>query len=264
MAILFISDLHLRAAYPATTINFLAFLAGPARIAEELYILGDLFDLWIGDDAPQPEDQPVLTALRTLSDSGIPVSIMPGNHDFLYGSRFAEYVGCRLLSDPCVIDLHGTRTLLMHGDSLCTNDVSYQHFRTMVRNPVWQAEQLIMPAEARLLLAKDLQMRSRVQTMGKNKEMMDVNQSAVESALRVHAAYCLIHGHTHRPADYRFALNGQEARRIVLPNWRADDDVRNNGKTQGGYLECTKKECRILDLTCQDYNLGTLESAYYA
>ncbi|CAK0769787.1 UDP-2,3-diacylglucosamine hydrolase [Gammaproteobacteria bacterium] len=246
MASLFVSDLHLCAEQPATTAAFLAFLAGPAQTAEELYILGDLFDRWIGDDAPQPEDQPVLAALRVLTDRGIPVWVMHGNHDFLYGARFSADTGCRLLPDPSVIDLYGTPTLLMHGDLLCSDDVAYQRFRKMVRDPAWQAEQLAKPVVVRQGLARDLQAQSRAHTTNKDQAIMDVSQAEVESVLRAHSVYQLIHGHTHRPAHHRFLLDGREAQRIVLPNWRTQGDAREKDNMRGGYLACGEKECRIL------------------
>jgi UDP-2,3-diacylglucosamine hydrolase len=237
MAILFVSDLHLGAECPATTAAFLAFLVGPARQAEGLYILGDLFELWIGDDAPQPEDLPVLAALRELTDTGIPLQVMHGNRDFLYGERFATTTGCRLLLDPYLVDLYGTPTLLMHGDLLCTDDHDYQRFRRVVRDPHWQAAQLAQPAAIRLALARRLREQSHLHTAGKAEAIMDVNQATVEATLRTYSVFRLIHGHTHRVAHHRFLLDGQEAQRIVLPDWYAG----------GGYLECTGEGCRLRD-----------------
>lgn len=246
MTSLFVSDIHLHAERPATTAAFLSFLSGPALVAKELYILGDLFDQWIGDDAPQPENRSVLTALRRLTDDGISVWVMHGNHDFFYGARFAADIGCQLLTDPYLMDLYGTPTLLMHGDLLCTNDVSYQKFRKQVRDPTWQAEQLAKPAAVRLALAREIQTQSHIHTAGKDKSIMDVNQSTVESILHAHGAYRLIHGHTHHPAYHDFPLNDKMARRIVLPDWLAMEDTKENNGSRGGYLECTETICRMV------------------
>jgi UDP-2,3-diacylglucosamine hydrolase len=219
MATLFISDLHLDPARPDITSQALEFLAKEAQGADALYILGDLFEAWVGDDDPEPEKRRVIAALRRLSDAGLPCFFMHGNRDFLVGEGFAAESGCTLLDDPTIIELHGTRVLLMHGDTLCTDDHEYQAFRAMVRNPAWQQGMLARPLAERLALAKHLRETSAASMAGKSMEIMDVNQGAVEEAMRQHGVYTLLHGHTHRPAVHRFELDGHEAVRIVLGDW---------------------------------------------
>src|SRR3569623_1511570 len=216
---LFISDLHLSADRPALTALFLVFLRERAPRAETLYILGDLFEVWLGDDAVHPAYHPVLSALRELA-ARRPVYVMHGNRDFLLGNAFAQASGCRLLADPSVIDLNGERTLLMHGDVLCTDDVEYQQFRAHVRNP--ETEQQFRDA-------------SRERSRYKTEEIMDVNQEAVAAVMRAHDVRQFIHGHTHRPAIHRFTLDGREARRIVLGDWYE----------QGSVLVCDEASCRL-------------------
>ncbi|HKK05593.1 MAG TPA: UDP-2,3-diacylglucosamine diphosphatase [Gammaproteobacteria bacterium] len=238
MATLFISDLHLSGERPAIARLFLDFLHGQARAAEALYILGDLFEAWIGDDAIGPEHGPVLDALRALVDSGVPVYVMHGNRDFLLGSRFEQMSGSRLLNDPSVIDLYGTPTLLMHGDTLCTDDKAYQEFRRMVRDPQWQAALMAKTPAERIALAREYREMSASETAQKAEAIMDVNQAAVENALREHGVSRLIHGHTHRPAIHEFDLDGRPVRRIVLGDWYE----------QGSVLTCTAEGCELASL----------------
>jgi UDP-2,3-diacylglucosamine hydrolase len=219
MATLFISDLHLDPARPDITSQALEFLEAETAGADALYILGDLFEAWVGDDDPEPEKRRVIAALRQLSDAGLPCYFMHGNRDFLVGAGFAAASGCTLLEDPTVIELHGTPVLLMHGDTLCTDDHEYQAFRQMVRNPAWQQVMLAKPLQERLMLAKYLRETSSASMAGKSMEIMDVNQGAVAAAMRKHGVYTLLHGHTHRPAVHRFELDGHEAVRIVLGDW---------------------------------------------
>ena len=250
MTTLFVSDLHLCAEHPAITESFLSFLAGPARQAEGLYILGDLFDRWIGDDAIQSADRIVLSALRTLVQSGVPLWIMPGNHDFLYGARFLAETGSQLLPDPYVFDRYGTPTLLMHGDLLCTQDVSYQTFRKMVRDPDWQAAQLAKPVAVRAEIARELLSLSRTHTTHKCDAIMQADQATIESFMRTHRVHRLIHGHTHRPACHHFLLDGHAAQRIVLPNWNTEYSA--NGEEpkgtcgEGGYLRVSANRHELL------------------
>ena len=218
MASLFISDLHLSQERPDITQIFLRFLQGPAQQAEALYILGDLFEVWLGDDMVLPDYQQAISELKTLSNT-VPVFIMYGNRDFLMRSRFEEMTGCTLLADELVIDLYGTPTLIMHGDTLCTDDVAYQNFRNMVRDPAWQAELLNKSPEERLALARKLREISKTETSDKDAAIMDVNQTTVEQTMSRHKVQQLIHGHTHRPAVHEFSLAGQPARRIVLADW---------------------------------------------
>jgi len=225
MHTLFISDLHLDETRPQILELFTRFLARDARGADALYILGDLFESWIGDDDDAPLAARVATGVRALRDSGTPVYFMHGNRDFLLGESYAEHAGIMLLADPTVIELAGERTLLMHGDTLCTDDTEYQKFRTLVRNPQWQRQFLAKPLAERRAFAAQARGESRKQTALKAAEIMDVNQAAVESAMRAHDVRRLIHGHTHRPATHRFDLDGTSAERIVLGDWYEQSSV---------------------------------------
>ncbi len=222
---LFISDLHLRPTRPATTRLFLDFLNTRAIEAAGLYILGDLFDTWVGDDDPCPPGNKVKAALKGLTDSGTPVYFQRGNRDFLIGKRFLDETGVRLLSDYTVIDLCGSRTLLMHGDLLCTDDLPYLEFRAKARNPEWQREVLSKPLLLRLAYARWYRLRSYYHKRNKPKEIMDINPQTVESLMREHQVLRLIHGHTHRPAEHRFEINGTVAHRIVLAQWERGGSV---------------------------------------
>ncbi len=217
--ILFVSDLHLSPEQPEIGQLFLDFLQTRARRADALYILGDLFELWLGDDALLPASQPFLDALRALAESGVALYVMRGNRDFLLGDGFCSLTGARLVNDPTVIDLGGTPTLLMHGDLLCTDDTAYQQFRALVHDPAWQNELFRKSLQERIELARRLRRESRLATSQKSTEIMDVNQQAVEDTMRSHGVLRLIHGHTHRPAEHHFRLDGRRATRIVLPQW---------------------------------------------
>jgi UDP-2,3-diacylglucosamine hydrolase len=214
---LFISDLHLSPQRSALTALFIDFLARRARGAQALYILGDLFDAWIGDDDdPLPE---VRQALLALTAAGTDCAIMHGNRDFLIGRRFARATGCRLIRDPCPITLGGERILLMHGDLLCTDDTAYQRFRRRVRNPVIQRLFLWTPLVRRRRVAADYRARSATAMAAKTAEIMDVNPDAVSAQMRRFGATRLIHGHTHRPGDHALQINGAPAVRQVLADW---------------------------------------------
>ena len=219
MATLFISDLHLEPTRPALTTLFLDFLEQRARQAEALYILGDLFEAWIGDDDDAEPGQTVAAALRRLTDQGVPAYFLHGNRDFLLGERFAAASGMHLLPESVVIDLAGERVLLLHGDTLCTDDVEYQAFRAQVRDPAWRARILALPLAQRRILAGQMRETSRQSARQKTADIMDVNPTAVDQALRAHRVRCLIHGHTHRPAMHHWTLDGQPARRVVLSDW---------------------------------------------
>lgn len=225
MPTLFISDLHLDASRPHIIELFIALLAGEARKASALYILGDLFESWIGDDDDSPLAAQVADAMRALHDSGVPVHFMCGNRDFLLGADYAARAGMVLLADPTVVDIGGERTLLMHGDTLCTDDVEYQKFRAMVRDPRWQRQFLARPLAERRAFAAQARGESRRHTADARPEIMDVNQTAVASVMREHAVHRLIHGHTHRPATHHFDLDGMRAQRIVLGDWYEQDSV---------------------------------------
>ena len=219
MATLFVSDLHLDPAWPDTLRCFIEVLESPARGAEALYILGDLFEIWIGDDHIDPAFEPLLEALRRLDAAGTPVWLMHGNRDFLIGETFLRRAGCRPLDDPHRVTLYGRDTLLMHGDSLCTDDTEYQHLRARLRDPRWQREVLARPVSERLAMARQARAASDRATRDKPRDIMDVNQDAVREAMRAHGVTRLIHGHTHRPRIHRFGLDGRDAERIVLGDW---------------------------------------------
>ena len=225
MPTLFISDLHLDESRPQILDVFSRFLAGQAREAEALYILGDLFESWIGDDDDSALALRVSRELKALRDAGVPVYFMHGNRDFLLGADYAQRSGMTLLADPTVIELNGERTLLMHGDTLCTDDPDYQKFRALVRDPKWQREFLAKPLAERRAFAAQARGESRRHTAAMRPEIMDVNQQAVESAMRAHGVHRLIHGHTHRPAKHTFKLDGRNAERIVLGDWYEQSSV---------------------------------------
>ncbi len=230
MSTLFISDLHLEDSQPRTTGWLLEFLAGPAREAEALYILGDLFEYWIGDDALSTTASKVAEAIAALSSSGVPCFFMHGNRDFLLGDAFASQAGMTLLPESLVIDLHGTPTLLLHGDSLCTDDVEYQAFRQQSRNPAWQAAILAKSVKERLQMARDARDASKDHMETVSTEIMDVNESTVRDHFQEHGVRRMIHGHTHRPAVHRYETeDGIAAERIVLADW----------STEGSYLRVT-------------------------
>ena len=219
MAMLFISDLHLEEARPEIGEQFLGFLAGPARQADALYILGDLFEAWIGDDDPSPYYAGMKQAIRELADSGVPVFFMHGNRDFMIGERFAEESGVTLLQDPHPIELFGQKVLLSHGDSLCTDDVEYQKVRAMTRNPEWQAMMLTRSVEERMAFAQQARAQSMAHGEALDMEITDVNHDAVEGMIREHGCDVLLHGHTHRPAVHPLRVDGRPVHRIVLGDW---------------------------------------------
>jgi len=219
---LFISDLHLAPDRPATVDLFLGLLRRRARRAQALYILGDLFDAWIGDDDDQPPYPEIRAALRELTESGTDCRLLHGNRDFLIGRAFTRDTGCALLPDPTPADLAGTPTLLMHGDLLCTDDVPYQRFRRYIRNPISKRLFLLRSLAKRRAIADNYRRKSGVAMAEKTPAIMDVNQRTVEAYLRRFSAHRLIHGHTHRPADHVFELDGKPATRLVLAEWRAN------------------------------------------
>ncbi len=225
MTALFVSDLHLDAARPAATECFLRFLAGPARNAGTLYILGDLFETWTGDDAAGDHELRILDGLRRYTRDGGRCHFLRGNRDFLAGAGFAARTGTTLLPDEALIDVQGEPALLMHGDTLCTDDHSYQRYRRFVHNPVIRALYLALPRRFRDRIAAYARRRSMAANAGKSAAIMDVNSVAVANALRRHGVRLLIHGHTHRPAVHTLDLDGKRARRVVLGAWYEQGSV---------------------------------------
>ena len=217
--ILLISDLHLEQERPDISRAFLHFLKARAVQAEALYILGDFFEVWIGDDAMSPFQRSIAQALRQLSDSGTRIYLMHGNRDFMLGKAFCREAGCTLLGDPSVVELGDERVLLMHGDSLCTQDAAYMKLRRWLRNPLSLFLLRNLPLATRHKLARKLRNESRAQTRMKASDIVDVTPSEVSRVMAAHGVRTLIHGHTHRPAEHSLAVDGQDARRIVLGDW---------------------------------------------
>lgn len=226
MATYFISDLHLTPDRKEVSRLFHKFLCDASLDAEAVYILGDLFEFWIGDDAIEVVGQSdAVVAIRELTRSGTPAYIIPGNRDFLVGTEFEESTGCRILSDPSRIDIDGKTTVLMHGDSMCTDDTAHQQFRTLVNDAQWQQEFLALPVDRRIELALNARTESNVHKSMSSMEIMDVNQGAVENEIRQHEAEFLIHGHTHRPGIHFVEVDGRRATRIVLGDWDEHNSV---------------------------------------
>ena len=219
MATLFVSDVHLDAATPEAIEQFLDFLRSHASSAQALYILGDLFETWIGDDDRDPVKSEVCAGLRALTTSGVGCFILHGNRDFLLGREFCTATGSRLLQDPIVVYLDGERVLVTHGDALCTDDHSYQELRSIVRTADWQRRFLALPLADRELLANQARAGSRDHTARTIPKIMDVNMEAVARAFRVAHVRRIIHGHTHRPAVHDMMIDGDAAQRIVLGAW---------------------------------------------
>jgi len=219
MTTLFISDLHLEAERPDIAEQFLKFLETDASEADDLYILGDLFEAWVGDDDPNTHYFTIKRALRKLSDSGIPVYFMHGNRDFMIGRGFANETGVEILRDPHKVVMYGRQVLLSHGDALCTDDVQYQRVRKMTRDPDWQATILARPLKDRLRMAEEARRQSLEQTLNLSMEIMDVNQNAVKTVIKSFKVDVLLHGHTHRPAIHDVDLGNRKAKRIVLGDW---------------------------------------------
>lgn len=223
MSVFLVSDVHLSDRRPKRVAAFLSFLGIQARSAHRLYILGDLFDLWLGDDDTTPPHPAVLDALCRLTDSGTEVYALHGNHDFLMGPGFEARTGCRLLPEPWVADIYGRRVLLSHGDSLCSEDLEYQQWRAWVRDPAHQRAFLALPLAARAARATQVRKHSDQRVRLKPQDIMDVSQQAVEDAMRTHGVDCLVHGHTHRPGVHGLDLDGGPGERIVLGDWYEGD-----------------------------------------
>ncbi|MCC7486097.1 MAG: UDP-2,3-diacylglucosamine diphosphatase [Burkholderiales bacterium] len=231
---IFVSDLHLSPERPGIVESFFRFLADAAPGADSLYVLGDLFDYWAGDDgADEPFNASVATGLARLARGGVAVLLMHGNRDLLLGEAYARRCGARLIPDPTLVALHGTMTLVMHGDTLCTGDVDYQRFRATVHDPATQRAFLARPLGERRERILKWRSESERSKQAKSAAIMDVTPAAVEAALRVHAYPRLIHGHTHRPARHVHEVDGHRCERWVLPDWYE----------RGGYLRCDAAGC---------------------
>ena len=225
MATLFIADLHLQTEEPAITAGFLRFLQGEARQADALYILGDLFEAWIGDDDPNPLHQQIASAIKAVVDAGVPCYFIHGNRDFLVGQRFARQSGMLLLAEEERLDLYGREVLIMHGDTLCTDDPGYLAFRAKVHTPWIQRLFLALPLLIRRRIAARMRADSKAANSSKSMDIMDVNPQAVVDVMERHHVQWLIHGHTHRPAVHELQANGQPAWRVVLGAWHSEGSM---------------------------------------
>ena len=219
MTTLFVSDLHLDAKKPEIGNQFLVFLEEEVSKANALYILGDLFEVWLGDDDPDPYYAYIKMALYKITNSGVPIFFMHGNRDFMIGDTFSQETGVKIISDPTVIRLNNQDVLLCHGDTLCTDDTEYQEMRKTTRNPYWQAKMLARPLKERLAFAAKARENSKIHNELTVPELMDVNLDAVKKILLEYSANILLHGHTHRPNIHKIKINGVNAMRIVLGDW---------------------------------------------
>jgi UDP-2,3-diacylglucosamine hydrolase len=234
---LFISDLHLTEERPEANELFISFLEDKARSADALYILGDFFEYWIGDDdLAEPFNAVIAGLLKDLTGHGVQLGLMHGNRDFLIGERFCAATGARLLEDPVVKEIQGIPTLLMHGDTLCTDDLEYQAWRRKARSPEFQAQFLAKPLAERRRAIVQMREKSKQVVQEKTAEIMDVNDDAVRQALRRHGVRRLIHGHTHRPGRHALDVDGRRCERWVLPDWYG----------RGGYIEVAGAEPRLV------------------
>jgi UDP-2,3-diacylglucosamine hydrolase len=234
---LFVSDLHLSEERPQANERFIAFVEDTASRAAALYVLGDLFEYWIGDDdLGEPFNAVMAGFFAALVRAGVPVFLMHGNRDFLMGERLCRATGAQLLADPAVVDVGGVKTLLMHGDTLCTDDLDYQGWRRTARSAEWQREFLSQPLEARRRTVGALRDKSREVIQAKPAEIMDVSDEAVRDAFRRHDVTRLIHGHTHRPGHHQLEVDGRRCERWVLPDWYGP----------GGYLEVSGTKPRLV------------------
>jgi len=222
---LFIADLHLESDREDISDLFYKFLKNEARDADALYILGDLFEVWFGDDNPSEYPAFVATQIKAVSDSGVPVYYIHGNRDFTIGRRYAKKSGMIILPEAKVIDLYGHPTLIMHGDSLCTLDVAYQKFRKKSRSWWWKSIMLSLPLSYRQKLARDVREKSKLKKQGADLTIMDVTQDEVELQMKKFGVDRLIHGHTHRPAIHKFSVNNQPLERIVLGDWYSQGSI---------------------------------------
>ncbi|MCW9012841.1 MAG: UDP-2,3-diacylglucosamine diphosphatase [Gammaproteobacteria bacterium] len=223
--ILFISDLHLAPERPDIIQLFIKFLDEQASAASALYILGDLVEYWLGDDDQAAGLDDAFGKLKETSDKGINIYLMHGNRDFLMGERLANKCGCTLIHEPYIADLNKTPALLLHGDTLCTDDTGYQQLRQMLRNPAWQKDFLAKPLTEREQMAQALREQSKQETQSKSAEIMDVNADAVAAAFKDHGISLIIHGHTHRPDIHYYKIDNRQLTRIVLGDWYKSGNV---------------------------------------
>ena len=235
---IFVSDLHLCPSRPALTGIFFDFLHGAAKEADALYILGDLFEYWAGDDDDTDFNRAVVDALKTYSAGGSALYLMHGNRDFLIGRRFTAATGATLLDDPAVVDLYGTPTVLLHGDTLCTDDIKYLAFRAKVRDAAYQQQFLAQSLEVRKQIIAGLRAENAGEKQLKSEAIMDVAPATVESVMREHGYARMIHGHTHRPALHRHTVDGKRCERWVLADWYSS----------GSYLHVDAAGCRSIAL----------------
>jgi UDP-2,3-diacylglucosamine hydrolase len=219
VAALFISDLHIDASRPAIVGQFLSFLATEAGHADALYILGDLFESWVGDDAPDAAQSAAIAGLHQLTAQGVPCFVMHGNRDFLLADQFCRMSGAMLLPDPLIVTLYGEPVLVMHGDALCTDDRAYQRLRATVREADWQRQFLALSVASRRALADAARVGSQAHTSALQYAITDVNAESVAVAMRNAGTATLLHGHTHRPAIHAFQVDGRPCKRIVLGDW---------------------------------------------
>ena len=234
---LFISDLHLIAERPEANEKFIAFIEQKARGADALYVLGDLFEYWIGDDdLGEPFNAVIAGFFSQLTRAGTPLYLMHGNRDLLIGAQFCKATGARLLDDPALVDINGVKTLLMHGDTLCTDDLDYQAWRRKARSPQFQQEFLAKSVPERKTAVMGLRDKSKAVIGAKPAEIMDVNADAVAEAFRRHRVATLIHGHTHRPGHHAVVIDGRRCERWVLPDWYG----------RGGYLALDGRGARLV------------------
>jgi UDP-2,3-diacylglucosamine hydrolase len=222
---LFISDLHLDASQPGIAAQFLQLLNNTDSSVDALYVLGDLFEAWIGDDDNNPFHQQIIHALKAATDRGLPIYFLPGNRDFLIGEKFLRETGCQLLADETLIDLYHTPVLLMHGDTLCTRDTAYLRSRKILRHPFTRKLFLLLPLMIRKKIADNMRAASMKHTSSATTDIMDVTKEAVDAVLKKHQAHFLIHGHTHIPGTHHSTIGDQPVVRMVLPAWHTKGSV---------------------------------------
>lgn len=243
MSTWFISDLHLAPEETRITAGFLDFMLEP-QAGDTLYILGDFFNYWIGDDVQDPYIEQIQQVLRATADRGVQIYFMHGNRDFLLGEAFCQRAGMTLLEDPTPIDLDGEPALLMHGDSLCTQDLAYMEFRKMARNPQWQSQFLSQPIEDRIAYAQKARAESQSSNSMKDDAIMDVTPAEVNKALTQANCQRMIHGHTHRPCIHQWQIDGKDCERIVLGDWY----------DKGWYLKVSNGQYTLVDFVLPTLN----------